>query len=265
VVPPPTYLAGLLVVAAVVGAALYARRPPITRELVIAFTPWMVTGAAGYARFQLGGTSPQVAPLLSAPTVYVSTFAVAATVWAAATTWRDDQGPGVVGAAGVVTALAASGVVLGTGLARGTLSPVIPVVGLAASVALTAGVYVGLDTVRPAVTGATGRLGVLVLFGHVLDGVSTTIGIDLLGAGEQSPLPRTIMDVAGSLPTADLIGTGWLFVLVKLGVAVGILLLFADLVEEDPVFGNVALGIVTAVGLGPGAHNLLLFATAAPA
>jgi uncharacterized membrane protein len=38
--------------------------------------------------------------------------------------------------------------------------------------------------------------------------------------------------------------------------------LFADFVEEDPAQGNAALGVVAAVGLGPGTHNLLLFAAA---
>jgi uncharacterized membrane protein len=103
---------------------------------------------------------------------------------------------------------------------------------------------------------------VVAVFGHALDGVSTAVGVDLLGSGERSPIPAAIMEFAGSLPTASAIGQGWLFVLVKLLIAAAVLLLFADFIQEDPVQGNAALGVVAAVGLGPGTHNILLFAAA---
>jgi uncharacterized membrane protein len=39
-----------------------------------------------------------------------------------------------------------------------------------------------------------------------------------------------------------------------------VLVVLADYVEEDPRWGLLLVGVVTAVGLGPGAHNLVLFA-----
>jgi uncharacterized membrane protein len=36
--------------------------------------------------------------------------------------------------------------------------------------------------------------------------------------------------------------------------------LFTEYVRSDPAEGNALLGLVMAVGLGPGTHNLLLFA-----
>nr|NIS28553.1 DUF63 domain-containing protein [Actinomycetota bacterium]NIU64024.1 DUF63 domain-containing protein [Actinomycetota bacterium]NIW25823.1 DUF63 domain-containing protein [Actinomycetota bacterium]NIX20692.1 DUF63 domain-containing protein [Actinomycetota bacterium] len=67
---------------------------------------------------------------------------------------------------------------------------------------------------------------------------------------------------AGALPTAELLGVGWLFVAVKLGVAGAVVWLFADFVEDDPRQGYLLLAVVAAVGLGPGVHNLLLYAAA---
>ncbi|WP_136717219.1 DUF63 family protein [Halorientalis salina] len=264
VVPPLPYLAGLAVALALVGGGLYSQRPPVTRRVVVAFGPWMVTGAALHAFYQLGGAPTTVAPLLSAPTVYATTFLLAGGVWALVVTLDTGSVPELLGGAGVVAALAASGIVVQAGAARGTLSLTWPVTGLLASIVLSGAVYGLLRRVRPSITTATGSLGALVVFGHVLDGVSTTIGVDLLDTAERSPIPRAIMDVAGSLPTEPVLGTGWLFVLVKVGVAVAVLALFVDFVEEDPVQGNAALGVVAAVGLGPGAHNLLLFAAAGP-
>lgn len=265
VVPPLPYLAGLLVALAVVGGVLWTQHPPVTQRLIVALAPWMVTGAASHARYQLGGVPPALAPLASAPTVYLSTAVLAGATWAVLVRAAEDRISEWLGGAGLLAAVLASGFVLRTGLARGTLSLTLPGLGLVVSVCLAGGVYKLLDYLRPAVTATTGSLGALVVFGHVLDGISTAIGVDLLGAGERSPIPRAIMHVAGSLPTASALGTGWLFVLVKLAVAIGVVVLFAEFVEEDPVQGNTLLGVVAAVGLGPGAHNLLLFAAAGPA
>jgi len=68
------------------------------------------------------------------------------------------------------------------------------------------------------------------------------------------------MAFADWLPTAETLGSGWLFVVVKLAVAGGVVVLFADYIDEVPTEGLLLLGFIAAVGLGPGVHNLLLFA-----
>ena len=81
----------------------------------------------------------------------------------------------------------------------------------------------------------------------------------MLGSGERTPLSRLIIEFAAGLPAEPIIGAGWLFVLVKLGVASLVVWLFADLVEAEPRRSRLLLGFVAAVGLGPAVHNLLLF------
>ena len=80
VVPGVPYLLGLAVASIAVGAVLFTRRPPVTQRLVVAFTPWMAAGAAFHVLYQLEAVPDAVAPLFSAPAVYVSTFLVAAAV-----------------------------------------------------------------------------------------------------------------------------------------------------------------------------------------
>ncbi|ELY58846.1 hypothetical protein C493_06157 [Natronolimnohabitans innermongolicus JCM 12255] len=99
----------------------------------------------------------------------------------------------------------------------------------------------------------------IVVFGHTVDGVSTAIGYDVLGAGEEVPLSRLILEAGESLPTAEYIGGGWLFILVKVGLALVILGLFKEYVEERPRQARTLLAGVAALGLGPGIHNVLLF------
>lgn len=267
VVPGVPYLLGLAVVGTIVGAALLTRRPPVTQRLVVAFTPWMTAGAAFHVLYQLQ-QRPDVqplpaalAPLFSAPAVYATTFLVASLVWAGLAL-ADRRASAPLAVTGGVTTLAAAALVVQTATARGTFAPVVPLVALVVSTVAAVVTYALLYQVRSTATARTGTLGVVAVFGHALDGVSTAVGVDLLGSGERSPIPAAIMEFAGSLPTASAIGQGWLFVLVKLLIAAAVLLLFADFIQEDPVQGNAALGVVAAVGLGPGTHNLLLFAAA---
>jgi uncharacterized membrane protein len=254
----------VLVALAAVGGELYRRQPTVTPRVVAAFAPWMVAGATGYALFQVDAVPGLIAPLFGNPTVYATTFAVAAAVWLfllerdyPEDRWTLPSVPGLLALAGAFTAGELFVSAYLTATARGTLSPLASLAALAASAVLAGVVWLA---VRNRV-GVTGLPGVLVLFGHTLDGVSTAVGIEL-GFGEQTPLSALLIEFGAGLPPADLLGAAWLFVLVKVVVATLVLFAFRDYVREEPGEGSLLLGFVAAVGLGPGAHNLVLFAVA---
>mgnify|MGYP000498301504 FL=1 len=283
VVPPLPYAVALLVATAVLVVALVRFGPGVTGRHVGALVPWMAAGGALHALSQFDAAHaaarfdalPDVLePVATAPAVYVTTFVAAAGVWVVALASVDGLAPltggGVTSPAaderavlalGGVGALALVGLLVrGITLVDGGLDTTAvtwPAVGVLGALLLTAVVALLLRAYRPAVVGYRGTL--VALFAHALDGVSTAIGVDVLGTGERTPIPRMIMDFAGTLPTAPYLGRGWLFVLAKLLVAGGIVLLLADYVEEDPTEGNLLLAFVAAVGLGPAANNLTLF------
>ncbi|PSP86394.1 DUF63 domain-containing protein [Halobacteriales archaeon QS_1_68_17] len=247
VVPPLPVLVALAALALGVTAALLRLHP------------------AANVLFQLGALPGSVGTAFSAPSVYVTTYVVAGAAWLAATGAADarvDRGrvPLWHGAAGTAVAAVAVGLVGSWGLAAGRFSPLWPAAGTVAAALLTAGTYLLIARARESVVDETGTAGALVVFGHALDGVSTAIGIDVFGTAERTPLPRAIMGFAGTLPTADALGVGWLFVLVKLGVSAAVVALIAPSVARDRTRGYLLLGAVAAFGLGPGVHNLLLFA-----
>jgi uncharacterized membrane protein len=256
--PPLPYLLVLVVGLWAVGALLRRRRPPVTGATIRAFVPWMILGAALHVLYALEALPTAVRPLAGTPSVYLSVAVVAGATWlgAAATdagTARRLRRVGILLALPVVAAVLAVGAAAGTlriGYALGIL------VGAAVATAATWGL---LRRLRPDVT-ATGRLGVLAVGAHALDGVSTAIGIDLLGFAERTPLSRLVIEFGASLPVAP--GGGWLFVLVKLVVAGVVVAALAETVREEPRTGRLLLGFVAAVGLGPGAHNVLLFTVA---
>lgn len=260
--PPTPHLVVLLAGVAVAGAALYRRRPRVTARVVAAFAPWMVAGATLYALAQVRALPAGVRPLFEAPAVYATTFVVAGLIWAATADYPADQwglpsAPGTLLATGTGVAGTLLAYALVAGLGRGTLSLFWPLLGLVVATVVALALWV---VVRDRFdVGVTGAPGLLVLFGHALDGVSTAVGTHL-GYGEQTPLSRLVIEFTAALPTAPYLGEGWLFVLLKLALASVVVWVLADYVREEPQEGMLMLGVVAAVGLGPGAHNLVLFA-----
>ena len=262
--PPPTYLVGLLAAVGAVGWAAARRRPAVTTARVLALAPWMVLGSAVHVLHVLNALPDVVRPLGGTPAVYVAVGVAAAGVWLAADAGLDAAAvPRGLTATGGVVAAGAIAWVGAAGAAEASVSPAIPAAGFVVAVVLTVVVWVGLTRGVPAVE-ATGPLGAFVVFAHVLDGVSTAVGVDVLGFGERTPLSQVIIEAAVGLPTEPILGTVWLFVVVKIAVASVVVWLFADLMADEPARSRLLLGFVAAVGLGPAVHNLLLFSVAAP-
>lgn len=258
--PPLPILVGLLVAAAVIGFGLYRQRPAVTPGLILALAPWMAVGSALHVLYVIEGLPPTIAPFAGTAAVYLTVATLAGAVWLVATWAKPNRAEWLVAATGGGLLLPAVGFVLSLGSQQSTLTLLWPTVGAVLSVPITLAGWWLINQWRPAAAETVGWVGLLALFGHVLDAVSTTVGVDILGFGERTPLSRLILDAAAQLPTASVIGSGWLFVLVKMVVVGGIVVLFADFIEETPTEGYLLVGFIAAVGLGPGVHNLLLFA-----
>ncbi len=259
---PPLPYAVLLTVGAGVALGLLWRAPPsVTPGTVLALVPWMALGGAAHVVWVLGLGPSRVRHLLATPAVYVTVAVLAGLCWGVGNHVSTDESK-VDGLAGVVGALASLAVIgwLAAVAARGPgLHPLWPVAGILGTLVLTGVLWYCLRLVAPAITETTGWAGLVVLFGHTLDGVTTAIGIDILGTGERSPLPDLIMSMAGQLPTAPYLGVGWAFVVVKIVLVIGILWLFLEYVREAPPRAYLLLAVMAAVGLGPGIHNAVLF------
>ncbi len=269
-VPSLLYLLVLLAGLATVAALLYVTRPPVTQRTVLAFVPWVASGAALHVFYQLGSQPGQqvypalVEPLFAAPAVYVTTFVLMGAVWlvsmvvgtARGGEWLATRYLGVVGS-GVLAALLGLLVWQALGPALSP-RPVVPLLTLIGTGALTFAVYVLIGAWRAWVLAEARLVGGLVLFAHLLDGISTAVAVDVFGTTERSVVPARIMEFASTLPTEPYLGTGWLFVVVKLVVAALIVVAFADYVQEEPVRGNLLFAVVIAVGLGPAMNNLFI-------
>jgi uncharacterized membrane protein len=264
--PPVPYLLALAFGAAVATGALYRRRPHVTAATVTALSPWMAAGGALYALYQAGSVAGVIAPLFGSPAVYVTVGVFAGLLWSLVAerpsdSWEPMGAPAIL--AGVGAALL--GVVLVVAVAemtRGAVGTASVLSGgiLLASFVVAAATWAALN--RFATVSATGTVGPVVVFGHTLDGISTAVGYGVLGFAEQTPLSRIIIEAGGVLPGPELLGGAWLFVLVKVALGATIVALFEEYVREEPIEGFLLLGLIAAVGLGPGFHNVVLFAIA---
>lgn len=257
--PPAPYLLVVLLATAGVAAALRRRRPRVTARRVLALAPWMALGSAVHVLYVVDALPPLLAPLAGSPTVYLTVGSLAGAAWLAVDAVRPDRVASTLAAAGALPLVLVVAVAAGTGLspagARWSAAA------LALTVPIAGAAWGGLLRLRPE-TAVTGAVGALAVFGHALDGVSTAIGTTQLGFGERTPVSRLLLELGG-IPPVPVLGEGWLFLLVKLAVASAVTWLFAAYVRETPAEGYLLLGFVAAMGLGPAAHNLLLFSVAA--
>lgn len=257
--PPVPYLFVVLLVTSGVVAALYRRRPAVTARRVVALAPWMALGSAAHVLYVLDALPPIVAPFAGSPTVYLSVGSLAGAAWLVVDRIRPDRVPAGLALAGLL--LLAPVVAIAVGLGLSPAGTRWSAVALAVTVPVAGAVWVGLTRWRPDIH-ITGTVGGLAVFAHALDGISTAVGTSQLGFGERTPLSRILLELNG-LPAVPILGEGWLFVLVKLAVASGVVWLFTSYIQEAPAEGYLLLGFVSAVGIGPAAHNLLLFSIAA--
>ena len=134
-----------------------------------------------------------------------------------------------------------------------------PAISVFGAVALTVVVWLTIRRVSPSVSTRAGWMGVFVVFGQAIDAVSTAVGVDILSVTEQVPLSRGVLNLAATLPTASLIGIGWLFVVVKMVLATGLVWLVATDSETTPLGTRILFLGAGLAGLLPGVRNLILY------
>jgi len=133
---------------------------------------------------------------------------------------------------------------------------------------LSCALYWLFENYAPEVNSGTGYIGLLVIWGHAIDGVANVILADWLDAMgvpltyyPKHPANAFIISTTEAIQPAGLtaaIGTSWPFLFVKLAVASLVVWLFNDeFLAESPRYALLLLIAVTAVGLGPGTRDML--------
>ncbi|MFB6106823.1 MAG: DUF63 family protein [Halobacteriaceae archaeon] len=147
--------------------------------------------------------------------------------------------------------------------------PQITVLTLAIATVLAWGTWRLASRYVPDLNGGTGYAGLLIIWGHAVDGTANVVGLDWgaelgLPYGDlvpKHPVNRLVIDVTQAvLPQSVIavVGDAWPFLVLKLAVAVGAVWLFdAEIYEESPRYTVLLLVAVLAVGLGPGTRDMV--------
>ncbi len=147
--------------------------------------------------------------------------------------------------------------------------PLVIVVTVGLATLLAFGIHRAIGEYRPEYHAGTGQMGLVVVWGHAIDGVAnviasdwtTAFGIPGEGYSAKHVVNRIIIDVTNAIQPGwltDVIGDSWTFLLVKLVVAVGIVAVFDEqFFEESPRYAIMLLIAIVAVGLGPGTRDMI--------
>jgi uncharacterized membrane protein len=174
----------------------------------------------------------------------------------------------VIGAAVLALTLAYLASLAVSGANGVTFYPQVLVIVLVGATLTALGTWKLVETYAPQVNAGTGLIGLVIIWGHAVDGVANVIGLDwmtAIGAGPnlvpKHPVNQFVVDfTASTLPASVLAVTGdaWPFLLVKLVAATFVIWVFEEGVfEESPRYTMLLLVAVLAVGLGPGTRDML--------
>lgn len=179
---------------------------------------------------------------------------------------RYETALGAIGIALLTIAIAYLGYLTVT-TARLTVTPAIPVITFGGA-ALGAGLlWILTERYIPVVNDGTGRVGVLIIWGHLVDGIANVVNLDwaaAFGLPEYGPkhvvnaAVRSLTEAIQPAWLSDAIGITWPFIILKAAAALLIVYLFnEEIYDQAPQYTVLMLLIVLAVGLGPGTRNVI--------
>lgn len=259
------------------------------REFFFALVPFMLFGGAlrtvedSFVAAQDAGVTPlleyPLSSVLISPFIYFTVFGIALgafllSKWLAGEGLTDTY-TYPLGAIGTGVLATTFGYLLYVSLTTeyATFYPTLlaTVVGIASVSAVVT--YFGVDKLVPEVNEGTGLVGLVVIWGHAIDGVANVIANDWIQVWNPAveytakhPFNAALMNVTNTIQGGQeilgvYVGEAWPFVLVKLAAPVLILSLFDDeFIEDSPRFSYMLLGAVIAVGLGPGTRDMIRIA-----
>jgi uncharacterized membrane protein len=148
--------------------------------------------------------------------------------------------------------------------------PIITVLTLVFATLSTAGVWGAIERFVPEINAGTGYIGLVIIWGQAVDGVSNVIGLDWYDElvpvatrdlDPKHPVNKFVQDTTGDLlpqSITGITGDAWTFLLVKLVAATFVVWVFdEEIFEESPRFTFMLLLAILAVGLGPGTRDML--------
>lgn len=274
----------IVLVLALVGVMFLLQRLDLGRDqgFFFALFPFMLFGGAlrtvedANVALMQAGNPPIPFPwssLIISPFIYFTVFFVtlaALLVSVALDRWEVvERYEHPLAAIGTVALVVTVSYLCWLGATTGSLvvHPAIPAITLVGATLIAAVFWVTTEQFAPVVNAGTGYMGILIVWGHSVDGIANVLSLDWAWAfGLPTYTPKhvvnsAIIEVTRAIQPASVseaIGTAWPFLLVKVGAAVFVVWVFNDeIFEESPRYSMLLLITILAVGLGPGTRDFI--------
>ena len=276
----------IVLVFMLVGVLLLLRRLDIrmSKRFYFALFPFMLFGGAlrvvedvnaTFVREGVGMLIPfPSVGLIISPFIYFTMFAItlAALVGTISLSKRGiiDEFEPALGAVGTVSLSATLAVLLYVSVTSDLVGfyPAVAVIVLIGATLIAAAFWVLSERYAPRINAGTGTMGILVVWGHSVDGIANVLSLDW---HEELGLPveygsKHVVNAAVDRYTGliqpewltDAIGTVWPFLIIKIVAAVAVVWVFdREIFEESPRYAYLLLIAILAVGLGPGTRDML--------
>lgn len=259
----------LALLTAVVFAVIYAYQPPLPQTAVFAFVPWVVAGALLPVLATTGQYPGFLRPLVTEPGAYLVAAFLPGLAWVVMlnlSVARRELPPyhHYVGAMGTgVMAILWSALLLQDGaavLSRLAVLVVVPNVALFATGLISLTIWFW----SPDFADYTPVVGGFVLFGVLVNGISTTLAVAVRGAGAHTAFSATVRDIVAVGAPAGFAGVDvahlwvWLFLLANAAIGIHVATQLAPYAKESPRAVNAMCGVVGIVGFALGLDRLLV-------
>ena len=273
-----------------VGVLLLLRKLDVrmSQRFYFALFPFMLLGGAlrvvedvnaTFVRADMGMLIPfPPVALIISPFIYFAMFAftlaaLIGTIYLARRDVLDDYEP-ALGAVGAAALAATVGFLLYVSATSDVVGfyPAVAVITLGLSTVIAAAYWWASERYAPYINEGTGKMGILVVWGHAVDGVANVLSLDWTDAlgipvsyGSKHVVNEATVRYTGRFYEAigqgwlaDAVGTAWPFLLIKVAAAVAVVWVFdRQIFEESPRYAYLLLVAVLAVGLGPGTRDFL--------
>ena len=239
-------------------SAVESRQISITPSLLLALLPWFGLVGSLYAFEEAVTGFPAATLFIRTPTAYVTVGVLVLATWLIVDRVLPGRENVVTATLGILslvtigTAVAVHVAPRQTGVLRWNA------VAIVLAVVLTAAIGIIRNEISPDV--ASGWLGTSVIFAHILDAMTTAIGLEVLGAIERNPISAAIISVGDSIYQG--VPGVVLFLGIKIAVALLVVQFMRDSKSPLDVESSAFLVVTAGVGLAPAVHNLVLFSLA---
>ena len=252
----------------VVLAVIYAYQPPLPQAMVFAFLPWLVSGAILDVVVTEAGYPGYLVPLLTGPGAYLTAVFLPGLAWAAMLDFSGSRGTPpayhhYVGTMGTGVMVILWAVMLlhvdVSQLSRLLVVVIVPIVALLASglISLTIGLW------SPDFLDYTAAVGAFVVFGTLLNGISTATRVAATGADGHTPFSATVSSIVVALAPGGIAGVDvahlWVpaFLLANVAIGIHVVTRLAPYADRSPRAVNAMLGGVGVVAFTLGFDRLL--------